>query len=1029
MKKMQKLGLMLLALWAAPSLWAQSAQVQFIHNSPDAEINAVDIYVDDALLWDDLVWHTATPFLEVPAGVATQWAIAPASSTSALDAILSSSQTFSENEYAVMIVNGVAAASGYLPVQPLGLSVFHGASIEAGQLGQIDLLMAHGSTDLPQVQWTWNGTTLQTPIPYAQFGAAYVALDEANYLLEMRDISNNLIEQFDVPLADFGISGMAAVAVLSGFNEPTLNFMGSPLGLWLALPDGGMLLECPLYVPPVFTQAQLIHASADPAMQIVDIYIDDVLWLDDLSYLTATPFIDIQALVDVELLIAPSTSQSADEAIGSVVVNLSDQSDYILTLSGNLQGGDFYPAQPLSIHAFEGAIINSTPGLSVDMLFVNASTDFPTSQLLESQLLMVPFMEEFSYGTFGGYFSIIYADYELSLVDPMSGEVWASFQLPLTSIPLGASTATVVAAGYLNPLSNQSGASFGMYLTLEDGGPLVPLSFIASPAFAEVQILHNSPDPLLSTVDVYINHAKWIDDLGYRSSSPMQSLPVLQSAVIGIVPGDAQDDSDATEWSFEWTDASRVAVVLNGLLDGTGYDPNLPLSLVECADVLVATDPNEAAFRVINGSTDGPTFDLQYASDGSIWVDDLAYGQASGYWSGENLDFFLNQTTSNGQTDLASYGLPVATWGLAGQSHLIVASGFNNPSANNDGPAYGLWLSSDAGGPWMLLPQEIVPTFEARAQFIHNVADVNAAVVDVYMNGVLIADDLAFRSATSFVTVPAAVDITFALAPADSDGPEDAIAFLISTFQPNLTHYAVFNGMVSNSGYNPFQPLQLSVFADAREEAVNATQCDIMYYHGSTDTPAIDVSELTLPIPGMVDNLMYDGYGGYLALDATGDYGLGMTTLGGIALGQFALPVNSGDWAGRSVFVFASGFLNPENNSQGEALALYAVFADGTSFPLNTFVNIEEENAVVSISVYPNPASSVLNWNAQLSSAQILNVELIDINGKVIFLERNLACGLSTTCSIDVSSLPEGYYFLRIQNRQLAKTIGFGLIK
>lgn len=1029
MKKMKRLGLMLIALSAAPALWAQNAPVQFIHNSPDADLNVVDIYVDDVLFWDDLAWHMATPFLEVPAGVPTQWAIAPASSTSSMDAILTSSQTFSDNVNAVIIVNGVAASSGYLPVQPLGLSVYHGASFEASQMGQIDLLMAHGSTDLPQVQWTLNGNTLQTPIPYAQFGAAYVALDEANYLFEMRDISNNLIEQFDVPLADFGIAGTAAVAVLSGFNEPTLNFMGSPLGLWLALPDGGMLLECPLYVPPVFTQVQLIHASADPAMQVVDIYIENELWLDDVSYLSATPFMDIQALVDVELLIAPSTSQSADEAIGSVVVNLSDQSDYTLTLSGNLQGGDFYPFQPLSIQAFEGAISNSTPGLSVDLLFVNASTDFPTAQLLESQLLMLPFMEEFGYGSIGGYFSIIYADYELSLVDPMSGEVWASFQLPLTSIPLGASTATVVAAGYLNPLSNQSGASFGMFLALEDGGPLVPLSFIQAPAFANVQVLHNSPDPLLSSVDVYINHAKWIDDLSYRSSSAFQSLPVLESAVIGIVPGTAQDDSEATEWSFEWQEGSRVALVLNGLLDGASYNPNLPLALVECTDLLPATDPNQAAFRVINGSTDGPTFDLQYASDGSIWVDDLAYGQASAYWSGENLDIFVNQTTADGQTDIASYGLPVASWGLAGQSHLIVASGFNNPSLNNDGPAYGLWLSSDAGGPWMELPQEIVPTYEARAQFIHNVPDVSASVVDVYMNGTLIADDLAFRSATPFVTVPAAVPNTFALAPADSDGPEDAIAFLTSTFEPNLTHYAVFNGLVSNTGYNPIQPLQLSLFVDAREESTNATQCDVLFYHGSTDTPALDISELTLPIPGMVDNLMYDGWGGYLAFDATGDYGVELTTLGGVSLGQFALPINSDNWVGRSVFVFASGFLNPENNSQGESLALYAVFADGTSFPLNPFVNIDEEKAVVALSIYPNPASTVLNWNAQLSNAQILNVELIDINGKVIFLERNLSCGLSTTRSIDVSSLPEGYYFLRIQNRQLAKTIGFGLIK
>lgn len=1029
MKKIKNLTLVLCASWSAQLAWAQTAQVQFIHNSPDAQIETVDVYLNDVLLWDDLSFHHATPYLEVVSDEPVVFGIAPSSSMSAAEATWSSSQTFASNVRAVVVLNGVAAASGYTPLQPLMLSVFNGAFIEAAQAGQVDLLMAHGTTDLPQVQWTWNGNTLQTPIPYGQFGAAYFSLDEADYLLEMRDISNNLIDQFELNLTNFGIAGTAVVAVLSGFNQPANNFMGMELGLWLALPEGGLMLECPLYVPPVYTNAQIIHAAADPALQVVDVYVDGALWIDDLAYLSATSFIEIQALADVELLIAPGNSSSDDEAIVSIVVNLSDASDYVLTLSGNVQGTDMYPAQPLTMQAFEGAVSNTTPGLSVDLLFAHASTDFPTAQLLESQLLMVPFIDEYSYGNYAGYFNIINADYELALVDPMTSEVWASFQLPLTAIPLGAGAATVVAAGYLNPLANQSGGAFGMYLALEDGGALIPLPFIQAPAYAEVQFLHNSPDPLLSTVDVYINHAKWVDDLSFRSSSPTLALPVLQDAIIGVTAGNSLDDADATEWSFDWLDGNRVALLLNGLLDGSNNSPNLPLALVEVEPILAPFEAPNAAFRVANGSTDGPTFDLQYSNDGSVLVDDLTYGSVGAYWFGDNLDFFLNQTTANGQTELANYALPVASWSLTGQSHIVIASGFINPAANNDGPAYGVWLSSPSGGNWMELPQEIVPIFQARAQFIHNVPDAAAAVVDVYMNGELIADDLDFRGASAFIDVPAEVQVTFALAPDDSDGPEDAIAFLTSQFQADQIHYAVLNGMVSNTGYNPIVPLNLSVFAGAREEAANATQCDIIFYHGSTDTPALDIAELTLPIPGMVDQLMYDGWGGYLAFDATGDYGVALTSLGGIGLGEFALPVNSAQWAGESIFVFASGFLNPANNSAGEELALFAVFPDGTSIPLSAFVNISERDVVSQMNVYPNPASTVLHWNAQFNEAQNLDVELIDINGKVVFLERNLSCGLSIAKSIDVSNLPEGYYFLRIQNRQLAETIGFGLIK
>ncbi len=45
----------------------------------------------------------------------------------------------------------------------------------------------------------------------------------------------------------------------------------------------------------------------------------------------------------------------------------------------------------------------------------------------------------------------------------------------------------------------------------------------------------------------------------------------------------------------------------------------------------------------------------------------------------------------------------------------------------------------------------------ARVQVIHNSADLAAAVVDVYLNDALIPqlDNLAFRTATPFITAPA----------------------------------------------------------------------------------------------------------------------------------------------------------------------------------------------------------------------------------------------------------------------------------
>jgi len=84
---------------------------------------------------------------------------------------------------------------------------------------------------------------------------------------------------------------------------------------------------------------------------------------------------------------------------------------------------------------------------------------------------------------------------------------------------------------------------------------------------------------------------------------------------------------------------------------------------------------------------------------------------------------------------------------------------------------------------------------------------------------------------------------------------------------------------------------------------------------------------------------------------------------------------------------------------------------------------------VQNLTVSPNPAHTRIKMLLDLKEAQILDVELIDINGKVLVLERNLPVGNTITKYLDVSDLPEGYYFLRIKNRQLVETIGFGIIR
>ncbi|MDZ4679839.1 MAG: DUF4397 domain-containing protein, partial [Saprospiraceae bacterium] len=81
---MRKLYALLAALSLTFSLTGQTARVQVIHNSPSP---TVDVYANGALLLDDFVFRTATPFVDLPAGIEIDLAVAPGNSTSVNDAI------------------------------------------------------------------------------------------------------------------------------------------------------------------------------------------------------------------------------------------------------------------------------------------------------------------------------------------------------------------------------------------------------------------------------------------------------------------------------------------------------------------------------------------------------------------------------------------------------------------------------------------------------------------------------------------------------------------------------------------------------------------------------------------------------------------------------------------------------------------------------------------------------------------------------------------------------------------------------
>ncbi|HLP65343.1 T9SS type A sorting domain-containing protein, partial [Flavobacterium sp.] len=165
--------------------------------------------------------------------------------------------------------------------------------------------------------------------------------------------------------------------------------------------------------------------------------------------------------------------------------------------------------------------------------------------------------------------------------------------------------------------------------------------------------------------------------------------------------------------------------IANGIVSATGYtNPNSFALSVFAQGREAASNPAETDVLVNHGSPDAPTVDVVETSvpAGTI-VNDISFPSFAGYLELPNLDFTLDVRDATGTTTVASYLAPLQTLNLDGAAITVIASGFLDPSTNSNGPAFGLWVATAAGG--NLIPLPTAPL---------SVTDFDAENVKIYPN-------------------------------------------------------------------------------------------------------------------------------------------------------------------------------------------------------------------------------------------------------------------------------------------------------
>ncbi|MEM9720938.1 MAG: DUF4397 domain-containing protein, partial [Bacteroidota bacterium] len=510
-----------------------------------------------------------------------------------------------------------------------------------------------------------------------------------------------IVASFDGDIS--GLGGGAALVLASGFLSSDANQTGEAFGLLAVLPDGSVIL-LPATVPPS-ARVQVIHNAADPAAALVDIYVNtgvDIIKIDDFAFRSATPFIDLPAETALTIVIAGPASESIEEGIASFPATLEEGESYYVVANGVLEP-DSFAANPDGIStAFTllvepGAREVSDDGQSVDLKVLHGATDAPNVGVNANGATLIP---GFSYTEFQGYLPVPADNYLLDITpggDPST--TLLSYNADLNG--LGGVATLVIASGFLDTTVNQSGPTFGLIAVLPDGNVVL----LPEPGASGAQIIHNSADPALSMVDIYIEggaELQKIEDLVFQEATPFLDLPSDVDLTLYFANSQSESLAEAVaNFSLRLESGKNYYLVANGVLNPNEFSGNpdgedIGLSLFIDDEARRITAGLEVAIKLFHGVTDAPELNIFANSASSPLVRNLGYGEFSSYYELFPTAMEFSMSTVENPDELMS-GFTSNMLDHSGKSGLILTSGFINTNENQLGMEMDLLFAQQDG--------------------------------------------------------------------------------------------------------------------------------------------------------------------------------------------------------------------------------------------------------------------------------------------------------------------------------------------
>ena len=446
---------------------------------------------------------------------------------------------------------------------------------------------------------------------------------------------------------------------------------------------------------------QFIHNCADVSADTVDIYYNGAIIDTNFAYKNATGFLTFPSSVPINIGIAHKHSAGANDTIRSFKFDsLTTGENYIFIISG-VTGNNFAANPDGRNSAFDLKVIaNPVTADTVTQFaftFFNGATDEPG---LDVTLVGGPeWIHGAKYGDVLPYNQVGLYWTEWDIYNQDSSANLGKWIADFTND--GGQAGVILASGFAEPDSNNNGPALSLYIVFASG-TVFPLP----PENAFYQFLHNSADPSIDSIDVYLDGKKRYADLPFRSSTPALTVKAKLPFTIALAPKNSASQAQAF-----WTETDTFGVdtfymhTATGLL-GTGFAPN-PDGINTAFQVLKKVPAEIAAssggnfdFFFIHGVTDAPMLNVQLSGGPDI-ITDAGYTEQTNYFSFIPTEYILQVQDTAGNSTYPYYVTNLS--GLAARSGVILASGFLDPALNNNGPAFGLFMATAQGGPFIQL--------------------------------------------------------------------------------------------------------------------------------------------------------------------------------------------------------------------------------------------------------------------------------------------------------------------------------------